>query len=44
MSPMLTFVFVVVAFAVFEVLVVRHGAESRPVFDERPERGRVRII
>ena len=26
------------AFALFEVLAYRHGAESRPGFDERPER------
>jgi hypothetical protein len=30
---------IITAFGVFEVLALRHGAESRPGFDERPERG-----
>jgi hypothetical protein len=29
----------IIAFAAFEVLALTHGAESRPGFDERPERG-----
>jgi hypothetical protein len=29
---------IIAAFGVFEVLAVRYGADSRPVFDERPER------
>jgi hypothetical protein len=33
-----------VAFALFEVLALRYGAESRPFFDERPERGTRRDI
>jgi hypothetical protein len=36
---MLTFTIILAAFALFEVLAYRHGAESRPGFDERPERG-----
>jgi hypothetical protein len=32
----------IAAFGVFEVLAVRYGAESRPGFDERPERDRPR--
>ena len=31
-------------FALFEVLAYRYGAESRPGFDERPERGPYRSI
>jgi hypothetical protein len=29
---------IITAFGLFEVLAVRYGAESRPVFDERPVR------
>ena len=29
-----------IAFGIFEVLALRYGAESRPGFDERPERDR----
>ena len=29
----------ITAFGLFEVLALRHGADSRPGFDERPERG-----
>ena len=29
----------IAAFGLFEVLALRHGADSRPGFDERPERG-----
>jgi hypothetical protein len=32
----------ITAFAAFEVLALRYGAESRPGFDERPERDRTR--
>ena len=28
----------ITAFVIFEVLALRHGADSRPGFDERPER------
>jgi hypothetical protein len=28
------------AFGIFEVLALRYGADSRPGFDERPERDR----
>jgi len=31
---------IIAAFGIFEVLAVRYGADSRPVFDERPERAR----
>jgi hypothetical protein len=31
-------------FALFEVLAYRHGAESRPGFDERPQRAPRRSI
>lgn len=40
---MLTFASVIAGLAVFEVLAFRHGAETRPGFDERPERGRAGI-
>ena len=40
MSSMVILASVITAFAAFEVLAYRYGAESRPVFDERPERGR----
>jgi hypothetical protein len=29
---------IITAFGLFEVLAVRYGADSRPVFDERPVR------
>ncbi len=32
------------AFALFEVLALRYGAESRPFFDERRERGSRRDV
>ena len=35
---MLTFSTILAGFALFEVLAYRYGAESRPGFDERPER------
>jgi hypothetical protein len=41
---MLTFTILIAGFALFEVLAYRHGAESRPGFDERPERGSRRSI
>ncbi len=36
---MLILTSVIAAFAVFEVLAYRYGTESRPGFDERPDRG-----
>jgi hypothetical protein len=36
--------FILAGFAAFEVLALTHGAESRPGFDERPERGSRRNI
>jgi hypothetical protein len=39
MLAMVLFAFVIIAFGVFEALALRYGADSRPVFDERPERG-----
>ena len=36
---MLTIILLLAGFAAFEVLAYRHGAESRPGFDERLERG-----
>lgn len=44
MSPMLLLGTLITAFATFGVLALRYGAESRPVFDERPERGHRRNI
>lgn len=44
MSSMLTFTTILAGFAAFEVLALRHGAETRPGFDERPERGPHRDI
>ncbi len=41
---MLTFATIAAGFALFEVLALTHGAESRPGFDERPERGPRRNI
>ena len=35
---MLTVTAILAGFALFEVLAFTHGAESRPGFDERPER------
>jgi len=34
----------IAAFGLFEVLALRYGAESRPGFDERPERGPYRKL
>lgn len=36
---MLLFSSILAGFALFELLAYRHGADSRPGFDERPERG-----
>jgi hypothetical protein len=36
---MLIFTSALAAFGIFEVLAYRYGADSRPFFDERPERG-----
>lgn len=41
---MLIFASLLVGFALFEVLAYRYGAESRPGFDERLERGPLRNI
>jgi hypothetical protein len=41
---MITFASILAGFAVFEVLALRHGAESRRGFDERPQRGPYRNI
>ena len=41
---MLTFICILAKFALFEVLALRHGAESRPGFDERPLRAARRDI
>ena len=41
---MLTFASLLAGLALFEVLALRHGAESRRGFDERPERGLHRDI
>lgn len=41
---MIIFASVLAGFTLFEVLAYRHGAESRPGFDERPERGTHRNI
>jgi hypothetical protein len=35
---MITAISILAGFTLFEVLAFRHGAESRPGFDERPER------
>jgi len=35
---MITAASILAGFALFEVLAYRYGAESRPGFDERPER------
>jgi len=44
MSPMLTFASILAGFAAFEALALRHGAESRPGFDERPLRAARRDV
>ena len=44
MLTMLILASVLAALAAFEVLAYRCGAESRPVFDERPARGHVRKL
>lgn len=36
---MLILASILTGFALFEALAYRYGAESRPGFDERPERG-----
>ncbi len=41
---MLIFASIITAIGLFEVLAVRYGADSRPVFDERPERARRRNL
>ena len=41
---MFTLASILVGFAAFEALALTHGAESRPGFDERPERGPRRNI
>jgi hypothetical protein len=38
MTSMLILTSLITAFAVFEVLAYRHGADSRPGFDERLDR------
>jgi len=40
----LTSICILAGFALFEVLALRHGAESRPGFDERPLRAARRDI
>jgi hypothetical protein len=44
METMLIFASILAGFALFEVLAYRYGAESRPGFDERPERAVHRTI
>jgi hypothetical protein len=41
---MITALSLLAGFTLFEVLAYRHGAESRPGFDERPERALRRNI
>ena len=41
-AAMLILGLIFAGFAIFEVLAYRYGAESRPGFVERPERGLVR--
>ena len=41
---MVLFASIITAFGLFEVLVLRYGAESRPGFDERRERGPYRKL
>jgi hypothetical protein len=38
MLDMVLLASIITAFGLFEVLAVRYGADSRPVFDERPVR------
>jgi hypothetical protein len=38
MLSMVIFASIITAIGLFEVLAVRYGADSRPVFDERPVR------
>jgi hypothetical protein len=40
----ITSIAILTGFALFEVLAYRAGADSRPGFDERPERGSHRNI
>jgi hypothetical protein len=42
--PTITALCILTGFALFEVLAYRFGADSRPGFDERPERGSHRNI
>jgi hypothetical protein len=44
MLAMLLLVSIITAFGLFEVLAVRYGADSRPVFDERAIRDRRRNL
>jgi hypothetical protein len=44
MKTMLIFTSLLAGFALFEALAYRYGAESRPGFDERPERAVHRTI
>ena len=44
MLAMVLLVSLITAFGLFEVLALRYGADSRPVFDERPERARRRNL
>ena len=44
MPGMLLVASLITAFGAFEVLALRYGADSRPVFDERPERAPRRNI
>lgn len=41
---MITALSLLAGFTLFEVLAYRHGADSRPGFDERPEHGPHRSI
>jgi hypothetical protein len=41
---MITFASILAGLAAFEVLALRHGAESRPGFDERPPRAAQRNL
>ena len=41
---MITLASIIAAVGLFEVLALRYGADSRPVFDERPVRGHRRNI
>jgi hypothetical protein len=44
MLAMVLFASIITAFGLFEVLAVRYGADSRPVFDERPARAHRRNL